>query len=399
MLSFLSGRLRPWLRIPVAFPLGLWIFACIFAWGREDGRIRCDDYLRLKREPAVHVIASTHSALERCSPGESIWVNRYPRRVWDHPDGRRILFTTQPGIFGRLPDDRHLPEELSGSVCEVSPDGSSRPKCIGRGKAEGMAAADRHGKLFVAAWGDMTPGKRGAVYAIPGSGPIKLLGEAILDGFPTHLFYEPEDDYMGVFLDDATVMLPLRAADLSQAFKPIPAPIGPGDVFYNPSRREGLLCHAPGIIRPLNGGAAVVVAFRTGPFSLRPLAPSSEYPWAWLSLVWGCSFDPAARKAWAAVTNLGLLLTIDYDTGKITGSRFAGFGLRSMVSDTARRRLYVADFLRGDVLALDMDTGIEKQRWFAGRFVRGLRLASDGKSLLVGSNLGVLRIPLNNGGP
>jgi DNA-binding beta-propeller fold protein YncE len=119
----------------------------------------------------------------------------------------------------------------------------------------------------------------------------------------------------------------------------------------------------------------------------------------WLSLVWGCQFDPETRKAWAAVTNLGLLLTIDYDTGDVLQSRFAGFGLRSMVVDRSRRRIYAANFLRGDVLVLDIDTGAEIERWFAGRFVRGLSLTRDGRSLLVGSNLGVLSIPLEKGPP
>ena len=141
-------------------------------------------------------------------------------------------------------------------------------------------------------------------------------------------------------------------------------------------------------------GAAALVAFRGHPFQVRGLAPSSEYPWAWLSIVWGCEFDPVARRAWAAVADLGLLLTLDYDSGAVLDRRFIGMGMRSMALDAARHRLYVANFLRGDVVSYDLGTGAEAGRWFAGRFVRGLRLSRDGRSLWVGSNLGVLSISL-----
>jgi hypothetical protein len=315
--------------------------------------------------------------------------------VWDDPSGERIVFTTQEGISGPLPDDPSLPEELSGSICEVPADGSRRPRCLGRGKAEGMAESERLDRLFVAAWGRIAPGKRGAVYAIPRTGPLELLAEARLDDPSFQIFYEPGQDFVGVFFDNSTVMLPLKATTLAPLSEPLRAPFGPGDVFYDGRRHEGTLCFSASFYHTVDDGqGAAIIAFQGHPFTTRPLAPSSEYPWTWFSLVWGCQFDPDSRRAWASVANLGLFLIIDYDSGLILNYRFVGMGLRAMALDTGRRRIYVANFLRGDVLALDMDTGAEVARWFAGRFLRGLRLSRDHQSLLVGSNLGVLRIPL-----
>ena len=392
--SLVGPRNRLSVRIPLALPLGLWILACLIGWGREDGRVRCDDYLRLKGESAVQIVVPTHSALEQCKPGHVLPVSRYPRRVWDDPTGQRILFTTQTGIFGPGTEDSRLSVELSGSVCEIPVDGSLPPRCVGRGKAEGLVESDRHDRVFVAAWGDIAPGKSGAVYALPRTGPLEILDEALLEDRSVELFYEPADDYLGIFFDNATSMLSLRAVDLVGASEPVIAPFDPGDVYYDDQRHEGLLCYSPWILRPFNGGSAALVAFQGRPFSARALASSDEYPWMWLSLVWGCQFDPEGRKAYAAIATLGLLLDIDYDTGSILRWDFIGVGMRSMVLDAGRRRIYIANFLRGDVVAIDMTTGDEVDRWFAGRFVRGLRLSRDQGSLYVGSNLGVLRVRL-----
>jgi DNA-binding beta-propeller fold protein YncE len=109
-------------------------------------------------------------------------------------------------------------------------------------------------------------------------------------------------------------------------------------------------------------------------------------------LVWGCAYDPDARRAHAAVANLGLLLTIDYDRGTLLSADFVEVGLRPMTVDAVRRRLYVANFIRGDLHALDLDTGEQVRTWFVGRFVRGVRLSRDGRALWVTSNLGVVRV-------
>jgi DNA-binding beta-propeller fold protein YncE len=95
------------------------------------------------------------------------------------------------------------------------------------------------------------------------------------------------------------------------------------------------------------------------------------------------------------VANLGLLATIDYDTGRVERTQFVGFGLRSVAFDKLRRRIYVADFLGGNVLSIDVDSGAEVGRWFVGHYIRELQVSRDHSRLLTTSNLGIVRINLD----
>src|SRR5690606_30057456 len=85
----------------------------------------------------------------------------------------------------------------------------------------------------------------------------------------------------------------------------------------------------------------------------------------------------------------------DYDSGDVLDWRFTGVGIRPVVFDAQRRRLYLGTFLRGDVVALDADTLAVVDRWFVGRFLRQLELSADRQSLLATSTLGIVRIPLS----
>jgi hypothetical protein len=111
-------------------------------------------------------------------------------------------------------------------------------------------------------------------------------------------------------------------------------------------------------------------------------------------MVWGCDFDPVRRVAWIAIANLGVIAVTDYDTGKVLDTWWAEPGLRSAAFDG--RRLYMSNFLRGDVIAYDVDNGREVGRWFVGRFARYVGLTRDRTALLATSNLGVVRIPLSS---
>ena len=51
-------------------------------------------------------------------------------------------------------------------------------------------------------------------------------------------------------------------------------------------------------------------------------------------------------------------------------------------------------FLVAKARGIDIRTGKRVGKWFAGRFVRFVIVAPDGKSLLATSNLGVVRLPL-----
>ncbi len=395
----LAGRFgRPRVRVPATLAIGLWIAACVVGWGFEDGRTRCDDFLRVQNDPEVDVVLPAHSALLACEPGRTHRLGRYMRRVWEDPVGDRLVFTTQPGILNDVPFDPELPTELAGSICEYRTDVSAL-HCLGEGKSEGIAASSSGDRLFMVTWGGGGPGKRGAVYAFPTQGPFEPLAVAALDRPSVHLFHDGPTDTLGVLFDDASGMLPLRASDLTAAGELVPVPFGAGDVFYDEASGDGLICFSPSILLPWQGQAGALIAFGGRPFSPRLLVTSADHPWIWFSMVWGCQFDARAREAWAVIASLGLLLRIDYDSGHIEDTFWVGPGMRAMVLDRLRNRVYLADFLSGGVVALEAGTGARVKEWFAGRFVRGLQLSRDGRSLWVGSNLGILRIPLGNPPP
>jgi hypothetical protein len=316
------------------------------------------------------------------------------RRVWESPDGDRLVFTTQPGIFrtGENALDS-LPAELAGSVCEYRPQGTG-VTCIGSGKSEGIVESVADDRLYVATWANPGMRKGGAIYVLPRRGPLVPITERRLERPAVHMYLDGPTDTLGVLFDNCSGVMPLRASDLSPAGALLDYPFGAGDVFYDDVRGEGLICFAPFLLRPFEGETSALVAFTGRPFTPRGLARSGEYPWILMAQVWGCALDLEARDAWAVIAGLGLLLRIDYDTGRIERSYFVGPGRRAVVVDNARNRVYVVGFLTGDILALDIETGDTVDRWFAGRFVRGLTLSRDGNALWVGSNAGILRIPL-----
>lgn len=385
-------NLRP-PRFALCLPLGIGIAGLLAGWLRDDGRIRCDDYLRAVSDPAIRVAIPTNTELLRCKPGEALVVGRYPRRIWQSPEGSELLFTTQAGILGFLPTGKQVTEELPGSICSAPLDGSRRPQCLGTGKAQAIAESERHDRLFVGSWGHFDDGARGIVYAVTRSSPLRLLGELRMPEQTGELFYDHETDVLGLFSDEGEVMIPVRAANL-EPMEPVPAPIIPGITHYDQQRKEGVFCFAAGPLKPIDGEAYVSVAFRGAPFSYRALAPSTRFPSSWLALTWGCDWDPEARRVYVAVSNFGLLFSIDYDSGAVLDRSWVGFGVRSVALDPARRRLYFANFLRGDVTEWDLASSRALRSWFTGRFVRDIRLSRDGASLLASSNLGVVEIRL-----
>ena len=85
---------------------------------------------------------------------------------------------------------------------------------------------------------------------------------------------------------------------------------------------------------------------------------------------------------------------ISHRVRRVRRTRFVGFGARAVALDEPRGRVYVGNFFRGDVQALDLSTGREMARWFLGRYLRDLRLTRDGRFLLVTSTLGIVRVRL-----
>jgi hypothetical protein len=379
-------------RLPMALPLGLWITACLVGWQREDGVIRCDDYQAV-RASGLTVVVPTTEELERCQPGESLRVGHYPRRVWEAPEGGRLVMTTQLGIGRFAPPGRQVGDRLPGSVCDVPIGGV--PSCFGHGKAQALVESPERDRLFVAAWQQRVPdGQRGVLYVLPRTAPLRPLAEVRVPESVGELYYDPSSDIVGLLSDEGEVMRPVRVSD-GAVLDAVPAPIIPGDTRYDPSRGEGVVCFAGGPLKRLDGQPFLSVAFRGFPFSPRPLGGARHNPTAWLSMVWGCDWDPAARRVYVADATLGLLVVLDYDSGRVLRRIPIDFGMRYVTLDGDRGLVYLGNFLRGDVVALDLDSGAEVARWFVGRFVRHVALTRDRQALLATSNLGVVRIPLD----
>src|SRR5690606_5914398 len=132
----------------------------------------------------------------------------------------------------------------------------------------------------------------------------------------------------------------------------------------------------------LEGKPYMALALRGDPLTFRPLGTSAL---ALATLSWGCNWDPEARVAYVAIPNLGLLATIDYDSGDVRRTDFVGFGMRSITVDARRGRLYLTNFLAGYVASIDPVNGEEVARWPVGRFPRFTSLSRDGASLFVGT--------------
>lgn len=392
-LAALIGALLPRarVRVPTALPLGIWIAACLIGWLREDGLARCDDYAAARASGAA-VMVPASDELEHCQVGESLRLRHYPRRIWEDPQGGRLVMTTQQGIGRFAPPGREVPDKFPGVVCDVPMPGTA--SCFGEGKAQALVESPERDRLFVAAWQQRGPaGEKGLLYVLPRSGPLRPLAEIRVAESAGELYYDPTADVVGLLTDEGEVMRPVRLAD-GAVLDPVPAPIIPGDTRYDPVRGEGLVCFAAGPFKRLNGAPFLSVAFRGFPFVARPLGSPPDNPSAWLSMVWGCDWDPATRQVYVADATLGMLAVVDYDSGHVLRRFPIGFGMRCVAVDPARGLIYVANFLRGDVVAFDLASGAEVARWFVGRFVRHLMLSRDRQALWATSNLGVVQIPL-----
>ena len=382
-----AGRAGGGVRLPLAIPLGLAVAAPLIGWAREDGVIRCDDYLRL-RDSTVAMVAPSTPELARCAPGDALMVSRYPRRFWT-ADGRRFLVTTQRGIEGYLQSGRTVADWLDGAICDIDADSAEQPHCVYNGKAHDIAESALRDRLYVAAHDH----REGRVFALPRQPPYRPLADVAVPVKAGVIYLDDSRDVLGVFDDEGRELFQMHPSDLS-AIGAVPAPFLPDMADYDQATHRGIACAGAGPLLRTDGQAIASVAFDGAPFAFRPLAPSSQYPSTWVSLVWGCAWDPPSGRVFVSIASLGLIAELDYDSGRILRRTFIGFGARSLALDLPRGRLYASYFLSGDVVAIDLASGAVVERWFAGRFVRSVQLAPDRQALLVTSNLGIVRIPL-----
>ncbi len=369
-------RPRDRLHVPVVLPLGIWIALILFGWLREENLVRCDDLFAL--QPPVQLVVA-NPQLESCRPGVVRPSGRFPRTIWEAPDGNRVLFTTQGEV---------TPGGIDGSVCEAWLDGSAPTHCVGRpyNKSQGLVDIPELGRVIVFQWGITTPaGTLGAVVMeLSREAPLSILAEHWSDEMLGDGFYEPRNSTLYMISD--------RLNGFHRAILPdfTPAPTIPldvtttGELRYDSRAGEGVGC-----------GAGIGAAIRGAPsLTARRFRDVNPSPVDKLSVSWGCDWDPIARKVYSTVPNLGLLDRIDYKTGQVEKRWFVGLGRRSVAYDRARRRVYFTDFLRGEVLAFDERSERIVDRWFVGHFSRWVMLTRDGRGLLATGNLGVVYIPL-----
>lgn len=362
--------------VPSVLPLGLWIAVVLSGWLREETLVRCDDFFALR--PPVQLLVK-NPQLESCEPGEVRPSGRFPRTIWQSPDGARIIFTTQgpwqPNVF-------------KGSVCEASLGNDAAVRCVGKplGKSQGLIDLPEQGRLLVLQWGIATPaGDRGGVaLELPRNDSIAILEEHWFDEMIGDGFYEPRNSTLYMFSDRMNGIHRVRLPTYER-LPTIPSDLTPGELVYDRGLGEGVAC-----------GHGIGTAISGAPYAQRYLADGSSSPLEKISMTWGCDWDPVRRKVYSTIPNLGLLDRIDYDTGRVEKRWFVGLGMRSVAYDRARRRIYLTDFLRGYVHALDETSGELIGDWFVGRFSRWVQLTRDGRALLATGNLGVVRIPLSD---
>lgn len=370
-------RRRDQLHVPLVLPLGIWIAASLSGWQREENLLRCDDYLALR--PPVQLVVPSDPRHATCRPEEVRPSGRFPRTIWEAPDGKRLVFTTS---------GRAEPGGLDGGVCEAVLGSGVAPRCVGsvHNKSQGLTEWRERDRLLAFQWGITTPwGTQGAVvYEFPLAGPLSILSEHWFDESVAEGFYEPRNSTLYMFSDAMNGIHRVSLPD----FKPQPKiPIEgltPGELRYDVGLGEGVLC-----------ASKIGVAVRGEPFSVRQFAEDGGSPIDAVGVSWGCDWDPKTRKVYSTIPNLGLLERIDYDSGQVEKRWFVGPGMRSVAYDPVRQRIYFTDFLRGYVLAFDEQSERIVDRWFVGRFSRWVRLTRDGHALLATGNLGIVSIPLD----
>jgi DNA-binding beta-propeller fold protein YncE len=373
------------MRVPPVLPLGLLIILVLSGWWREGSRVRCDDYLHARGQSDVEILVPSRRELAGCTAGTTVPLHRYPRQIWEAPDGQTLVFTTQFEPFAEATTDG-----LEGALCVANPRDGAEPSCSGEGKGDGIVEMARHDRLLAVSSGGPDNGR---LYTVP-LDRLRSEPELVRVHRAGSAIYDASLDVLYVIGDDGRMIIPMRGDDLEpSADVPVQLPMLADYGRYDDARHQGILCGAAGPIGALaNGGRPyLIVGFEGQPLALRPVEDSLV---GWLAFSFGCDWDPATRRAYVALPNLGAVAELDYDTGRLIDLDPAPIGLRYLRFDPHRHRLYAGDFLRGNVVELDAGDKHELRRWFVGRFARDVRPTRDGTALLAASNLGVVRIRL-----
>ena len=364
-------------RVHFVLPLGLFVLLCLWGWRVEDGTVRCEDHERLLAQSGVALLVPSVRSLEGCTNGTRARPTGHPRKLF--AAGPRRFFATV-----QLNEQADATSTFDGGLCEI-------------GLADGGASivCDKDlPRLYALAYradvNELVVGGGRLLRRLAGDAPFATLAQAD-PGNVGMIVHEPDKHRLVVFFDDMSHVATYDDNDLRQ-LESWPLHVTPEEFRYAPERQEGLYCFASTPLFPLAGRGYLSLAVGADLLSLRPLGASNQVPWAWLAFSDGCDFDPATRKAYVGVGTLGLVAVLDYDDGSLVKTYWAGFGVRPLLLDRTRQRLYAGNYLDGWMLELDASTGTQLRRWFVGRFVRHIVPAPDGAALLVTSSMGIVRV-------
>lgn len=371
------------LRVPTVLPLGVWIAACLLAWRTEMFTLRCDDHRRAIAQPGVDVVAPATARQAQCAPGERLFIRYYPRKIWPSPlgEGRYIL-----ALEG---DGHQRPDILPGALCELRTEPTRSVACghPDSNYSYGVAFGSDPSELFVV-------GDRGLLRT-RAEPPFEVLAHVKPPGrIPMNVLFDPRTEQLTVFFDEIDMGQRYRASDLA-VVDTRPLRLAPEEIRFDPVRGEGIYCFASTPLFRIQGKGYLARAFADDPLETRPLGSSDQISWTALAFSDGCDIDLERRRAYVGIGTLGLITEIDYDSGAVLGSHWAGFGVRPVLLAPDRRHLYFANYLSGEVWEMAIDGWRVTRRWFAGRFIRHLYFNAKSHELFVTSTLGVTRIDLS----
>lgn len=391
LLCLLGPRRTFGVRVPIVLPIAVWGAACLAdLWPTIGTRVECDDYLALP--PGVRVLVPVRRDLAACHSGEVLPIGRFPRHVWEMPDGR-VLFTSQSADAWTGP--LQAVDTVTGLICESPRGGTDAPLCLGgeHGKSQGIVDAPELNQVFVGAWNVPAGGELASiVMTVARNGPLRLLEwHEVIKKTPLggDLVYDPAGDRVWLFSDQFTSEI-RRASDFSVIAGERPE-LSLLDHRYDPVSGDGVIC---GFLYTGGPPFATIASFRGVPPERRDIVSTQRRPYLLAGLPTGCELDAVGRQIYASLINLGLVVAFDYDSGEWRQTFWLRPGIRALQYDARRRWLFVANYPTGMITALDVASGERRGEWFAGRFCHGMHLTRDGRNLLVSSNLGVTAIDL-----